>query len=90
MSKRPPPDPVAVLRGHRASVMDASFHTSKPLLFTGYDLYTFIYMCSFGFVKLKLVFFFCLLGNFVSGGSSADGELRIWDTVQHRTISSAW
>lgn len=77
--KKAPPDPIAVLRGHRASVMDLTFHPSKPLLFTGYSLFPF-----------HSLFLFHCFSHFLSPISSSDGELRIWDTSQNRTLSSSW
>jgi len=81
MSKRAAPDPVAVLRGHRASVTDICFHPSKPILFSGW---VGIYFFSISFFQSS-----CFM-LFFSACSSADGELRIWDTFRRQTLSSAW
>lgn len=82
MSRRPPPDPVAVLRGHRASVTDVCFHPSNSLIFTGYK--------SDSHSIFRNNFIHWTFPFFPRTCSSSDGELRIWDAVQHRTISSAW
>uniref|UniRef100_A0A0D9WLE1 Anaphase-promoting complex subunit 4 WD40 domain-containing protein n=1 Tax=Leersia perrieri TaxID=77586 RepID=A0A0D9WLE1_9ORYZ len=70
--RRPAPDPVAVLRGHRAAVNDVCFHPSLPLIFSGYP------------APLPP------LDSPLQQRLAADGELRVWDTASHRTVSSVW
>lgn len=53
-SKGPPPDPVGVLRGHRAAVTALAFHGSSLLL-----------------------------------SGDLDGELKVWDMVKRRPLTSA-
>ncbi|KAL8172019.1 hypothetical protein V2J09_023823 [Rumex salicifolius] len=68
--KRPPPDPISVFRGHRASVMDVCFHYSKPLLFSG------VHSASHGILSVASS---PSLGHNKIVSQGRDGTVKCWD-----------
>ncbi|KAI3684932.1 hypothetical protein L6452_34161 [Arctium lappa] len=77
MSKRPPPDPVAVLRGHRASFMDVCFHSSENLVFSG------AHSAAHGIISVSTS---PSIGNNKVISQGKDGTVRCWD-IEHGELS---
>ncbi|KAL1309361.1 hypothetical protein AAHE18_17G172200 [Arachis hypogaea] len=71
------PDPVAVLRGHRASVTDICFHPSDRILFSG------IHSAAHGIVAVTTS---ASLGTNKLVSQGRDGTVKVWDFA-HAALS---